>query len=82
MRELRQLLCRPRRRTRDEEPFTVGARVRHQRWGEGTVQHYTNDTMTVLLDSAGYRRLLVRAVIEGELLEPAGQPRSADAVDR
>ena len=64
--------------TAAEEPFALGARVRHRRWGEGTVQHYANDTMTVLFDSAGYRRLLVRAVVEGELLEPA----SADSVDR
>jgi ATP-dependent DNA helicase RecQ len=53
------------------EPFAVGSRVRSDRWGEGTVQRYDGDQLTVLFDDHGYRDLLVPLVLERGLLLPA-----------
>ncbi|HVM57000.1 MAG TPA: RecQ family ATP-dependent DNA helicase [Gaiellaceae bacterium] len=53
------------------EPFAVGARVRSDRWGEGTVQRYDGDEMTVLFDDHGYRDLLVPLVVGRRLLRRA-----------
>jgi ATP-dependent DNA helicase RecQ len=50
------------------EPFAVGGRVVSERWGEGTVQRYDGDQVTVLFDDHGYRDLLVSLVLERELL--------------
>jgi ATP-dependent DNA helicase RecQ len=52
-------------------PFAVGARVVSDRWGEGTVQRYDGDHVTVLFDEHGYRELYVPVVIERALLRPA-----------
>jgi ATP-dependent DNA helicase RecQ len=52
-------------------PFAVGARVVSERWGEGTVQRYDGDHVTVLFDEHGYRELLVPLVLERGLLRPA-----------
>jgi len=54
-----------------EVPFAVGARVVSERWGEGTVQRYDGDGVTVLFDEHGYRELFVPAVLEHGLLRPA-----------
>jgi ATP-dependent DNA helicase RecQ len=54
-----------------DEPFAVGARVRHGEWGEGSVQRYDGDTMVVLFDVGGYRTLAVELVVERHLLKPA-----------
>jgi ATP-dependent DNA helicase RecQ len=53
------------------EPFAVGGRVASERWGEGTVQRYDGDQVTVLFDDHGYRDLLVPLVVERGLLRPA-----------
>jgi len=53
------------------EPFAVGGRVLSERWGEGTVQRYDGDQLTVLFDDHGYRDLLVPLVLERGLLRPA-----------
>jgi ATP-dependent DNA helicase RecQ len=53
------------------EPFPVGGRVASDRWGEGTVQRYDGDQMTVLFDDHGYRDMLVPLVLERRLLRPA-----------
>jgi ATP-dependent DNA helicase RecQ len=50
------------------EPYPVGARVRSERWGEGTVQRYDGDQMTVLFDDHGYRDLSVPITLEHRLL--------------
>lgn len=50
------------------EPFAVGARVISERWGEGTIQRYDGDQLTVLFDDHGYRDLLVPLVLERRLL--------------
>jgi len=52
-------------------PFAVGTRVASERWGEGTVQRYDGDHVTVLFDEHGYRELSVPVVIERALLRPA-----------
>jgi ATP-dependent DNA helicase RecQ len=53
------------------EPFPVGARVASDRFGEGTVQRYDGDQVTVLFDGHGYRDLLVPLVVERGLLRAA-----------
>jgi ATP-dependent DNA helicase RecQ len=50
------------------EPFAVGGRVLSDRWGQGTVQRYDGDQLTVLFDDHGYRDLLVPLVLERRLL--------------
>jgi ATP-dependent DNA helicase RecQ len=50
------------------EPFAVGTRVTSERWGEGTVQRYDGDQVTVLFDDHGYRDLLVPLVLDRQLL--------------
>jgi ATP-dependent DNA helicase RecQ len=55
---------------RTDEPFAVGVRVESGQWGEGTVQRYDGDQVTVLFDDHGYRDLLVPLVLERELLRP------------
>jgi ATP-dependent DNA helicase RecQ len=53
---------------RDNMPFPVGARVVSERWGEGSVQRYDGDHVTVLFDEHGYRELYLPAVIDRGLL--------------
>jgi ATP-dependent DNA helicase RecQ len=50
-------------------PFALGARVAHRDWGEGVVQHYDGDAMTVLFDEVGYKTLALEVVLERGLLE-------------
>jgi ATP-dependent DNA helicase RecQ len=49
-------------------PFAVGARVISEHWGEGTVQRYDSDQVTVLFDEHGYRELYLPVVLERGLL--------------
>ena len=56
---------------RSDIPFGVGTRVVSERWGEGTVQRYDGDQVTVLFDEHGYRQLFVPIVVERGLLRPA-----------
>ena len=56
---------------RAEVPFAVGARVVSERWGEGTVQRYDGDQVTVLFDEHGYRELFLPVVLERGLLRLA-----------
>ena len=55
----------------DDRPFPVGSRVRHDQWGEGAVQRYDDEAMTVLFDEVGYKTLAVGVVSDRGLLEPA-----------
>jgi ATP-dependent DNA helicase RecQ len=52
-------------------PFAVGARVASDRWGEGTVEHYDGDSVTVLFDEHGYRELYLPVVLQRRLLRLA-----------
>ncbi len=54
------------------EPFPLNSRVRHGVWGEGMVQRYEGDTMTVLFDEVGYKTLDVGFVTETGALQAAG----------
>ena len=56
---------------RADVPFAVGARVVSERWGQGTVQRYDGDQVTVLFDEHGYRELFVPVVLQRGLLRPA-----------
>jgi ATP-dependent DNA helicase RecQ len=56
-----------------DEPFAVGARVVSERWGEGTVQRYDGDQLTVLFDDHGYRDMLLPLVLERGLLRRVSQ---------
>jgi ATP-dependent DNA helicase RecQ len=62
-----------------EEPFAIGERVTSERWGEGTVQRYDGDQLTVLFDDHGYRDLLVPLVVEKKLLRASRGDRSTIA---
>jgi ATP-dependent DNA helicase RecQ len=53
---------------RGERPFPIAARVTSDRWGEGTIQRYDRDQVTVLFDNHGYRDLVVSIVLDKELL--------------
>ncbi len=53
----------------DDAPFTVGARVAHPKWGEGTVQRYEDEKVVLLFDSVGYKSLVLDAL---DLLAPVG----------
>jgi ATP-dependent DNA helicase RecQ len=57
---------------RADLPFPVGSRVVSERWGEGTVQHYDGESVTVLFDEHGYRELYLPVVLERGLLQPTG----------
>jgi ATP-dependent DNA helicase RecQ len=56
---------------RADVPFGVGSRVVSERWGEGTVQRYDGDQITVLFDEHGYRELFLPVVLQRSLLRPA-----------
>jgi ATP-dependent DNA helicase RecQ len=58
----------PAQAARGDEPFPVGATVRHKAWGSGTVLGYEQDKMTVLFDSVGYKTLSVGVVQKQDLL--------------
>jgi hypothetical protein len=49
-------------------PFPVGARIVSERWGQGSVQRYDGDHVTVLFDEHGYRELYVPVVVDPGLL--------------
>ena len=53
-----------------DEPFPIGARVATEHWGEGTVQRYDRDQVTILFDDHGYRDLLVSTLLERDLIHP------------
>ncbi len=55
---------------RGEEPFAVGSRVTHEKWGEATVQRYEEGKVVVLFDTVGYKSLDVALVVERALLSP------------
>ena len=55
----------------EDMPFGVGARVRHNQWGEGAVQRYDDGAVVVLFDEVGYKTLAVDVVVERGLLGDA-----------
>jgi hypothetical protein len=56
-------------------PPAVGARVKHAKFGLGTVQHVEDDRLEILFDTAGPRRLLASFVcIDNQQPSPTGEP--------
>ncbi|HEX6509659.1 MAG TPA: helicase-related protein, partial [Chloroflexota bacterium] len=53
-----------------DTPFSLGSRVVHTAYGEGTVEHYEGDEMVVLFDRVGYKTLLTQFVVESGALRP------------
>jgi ATP-dependent DNA helicase RecQ len=53
---------------RADEPYPLTTRVRHEEWGEGTIERYEADKMVVLFDEVGYKTLSIALVRERELL--------------
>jgi ATP-dependent DNA helicase RecQ len=51
------------------EPFAVGERVAHEKWGSGVVQRYEDDSVVVLFESVGYKTLGLQLVVERGLLQ-------------
>jgi len=52
-----------------ETGLSVGARVAHDSWGEGTVGQIENGQITVVFDDVGYKTLDAELVSERELLK-------------
>ncbi|MBX5470236.1 MAG: ATP-dependent DNA helicase RecQ [Thermoleophilaceae bacterium] len=52
------------------EPFPVGGRVVHPRFGRGVVQRYDDDAVVVLFDTVGYKTLGLELVRYRGLLRP------------
>ncbi len=50
-------------------PFDIGDRVTHEAWGEGMVQRLTDDTITVLFETVGYKTLSSEIVQAQNLLQ-------------
>jgi ATP-dependent DNA helicase RecQ len=61
------------------EPFAVGARVTHDKWGGGLVQRYEDDSVVVLFDSVGYKTLGLDLVVDRDLLAPEIDEAAAGA---
>ena len=53
-----------------DQPFPISSQVQHAAWGPGTVLRYEGPTMTVLFESAGYKTLDTRTVVQEQLLTP------------
>ena len=53
-----------------DEPFTVGERVEHAEFGEGTIQRIADGLLTVVFDRSGYKTLLAEIVARRGLLTP------------
>lgn len=51
-----------------EAPFEMNERVVHQAWGEGMIQRVTDETVTVLFETVGYKTLETEIVRERGLL--------------
>jgi ATP-dependent DNA helicase RecQ len=50
-------------------PFPLKGRVKHSKWGEGTVLRYEEDKVVVLFEEEGVKSMVTQFVIENELLE-------------
>jgi ATP-dependent DNA helicase RecQ len=54
----------------DKLPFPLKSRVKHAKWGEGTVMHYDADKVIVLFEDAGMKEMVTAFVLEKKLLTP------------
>ena len=53
------------------QPFPVGSRVSHAKWGDATVQRYEEGKIVLLFHTVGYKALDLNVVQDRELLSPA-----------
>ena len=53
-------------------PFPLKGRVKHSKWGEGTVLRYEEDKIVVLFEEEGVKSMVTQFVIENALLERPG----------
>ena len=53
----------------DDLPFAIKSRVRHKKWGEGTVMKYEEDKVVVLFEEEGVRSMVTQFVLKNKLLE-------------
>ena len=51
-------------------PFPLKSRVKHAKWGEGTVMRYDDDKVVVLFEEAGMKEMVTAFVLEKKLLKP------------
>jgi ATP-dependent DNA helicase RecQ len=51
-------------------PFPLKSRVKHAKWGEGTVMRYDDDKVVVLFEDAGMKEMVTAFVLEKRLLMP------------
>ncbi len=59
--------------------YPVGAQVRHEQWGEGTILSEEGDRITVLFDTHGYRTLSLETLADrDDLLEVVRHPGRND----
>ncbi|WP_445155111.1 RecQ family ATP-dependent DNA helicase [Arthrobacter sp. Hor0625] len=58
---------------RNDSGFPVNAAVVHAEWGPGLVMQHDGDVLTVLFESAGYKTLSRKAVLERGLLTLAAE---------
>jgi ATP-dependent DNA helicase RecQ len=59
------------RETEEESlPFPLKSRVKHRKWGEGTVMSYEADKVHILFDTEGPKELVTTVVLENGLVEP------------
>lgn len=54
----------------DEAPIAVGARVRHEQFGAGTVTGYEDGRLTAIYDEGGYRTVLAEDALARGILRP------------
>jgi ATP-dependent DNA helicase RecQ len=52
-------------------PFSLKSRVKHAKWGDGTVMRYDDDKVVVLFDDAGMKEMVTAFVLEKKLLTPS-----------
>jgi ATP-dependent DNA helicase RecQ len=51
-------------------PFPLKSRVKHAKWGEGTVMRYDDDKVVVLFEDVGMKEMVTAFVLEKKLLNP------------
>jgi ATP-dependent DNA helicase RecQ len=58
----------PHTEDRGTQPFSVGDRIVHASMGKGVVQRVTEDSITVLFETSGYKTLDIELVLEQRLV--------------
>ena len=58
----------------DKLPFPLKSRVRHKKWGEGTVMRYEEEggKIVLLFEEEGLKSIVTQFALDNDLLEPVG----------